>query len=397
MDYTTQPLLFQLAKAVRYTRLYGLRHTLVRIRGQYHKKKKYDRLPEPERTRRGAKRQHVGIIGCGNFAFSAIAYHLKSNHGAVIRAAMDRNVERAASLYEAYGLSYYTDDAERLLDDPAIDLVYVASNHASHADYAIAALKRGKCVHIEKPHVVNREQLEELCRAMEDSTGRVRLGFNRPQSAIGRRIKQALDSQSGSAMYNWFVAGHAIEPDHWYFQEEEGGRVLGNLCHWTDFVYQMVPPDARYPLRIQPTRAQQSDCDIAVTYVFGDGSIAAITFSAKGHTFEGVRECFNAHRGDVLISMSDFKRLIIENVAKKEHNWALFRNHGHGDAIERSYLMAPASGGKDAGCDLRYVWETAELFLATREALVRNEPLVVSAYDPTAIGSGPRTGAGAGA
>ena len=111
MDYTKQPLLFRVAKALRYTRLYGPRHTLVRIRGQYHKRKKYDRLPEPKPPRHGADRQHIGIIGCGNFAFSIIAYHLKKNHGAVIRAAMDRNVERAASLYEAYGLSYYTDDA----------------------------------------------------------------------------------------------------------------------------------------------------------------------------------------------------------------------------------------------------------------------------------------------
>ena len=108
-------------------------------------------------------------------------------------------------------------------------------------------------------------------------------------------------------MYAWFVAGHAIDPDHWYFKPEEGGRVLGNLCHWTDFVYQMVPPQNRYPIKITPTRWEKSDCDIAVTYLFGDGTVAAITFSAKGHTFEGVRERFSAHRGDVLISLDDFK------------------------------------------------------------------------------------------
>ena len=266
------------------------------------------------------------------------------------------------------------------MEDPSIDLVYVASNHASHAEYAMAALARGKCVHIEKPHVVNREQLVRLCRAMRDTRGRVNLGFNRPHSKIGRRIKRALDSQSGPAMLNWFVAGHAIDPGHWYFKEEEGGRVLGNLCHWTDFVYWMTEPARRYPIRIHPTRAARSDCDIAVSYVFGDGTIASITFSAKGHAFEGVRESLAAHRGDVLIAMSDFKQLCIENVAHKEHGRALFRDHGHEVAIRTSYAMSPAGGASFGGLDVAYVWETADLFLATKEALEQQRTVTLEPY-----------------
>src|SRR6185312_5865107 len=139
-----------------------------------------------------------------------------------------------------------SDDAHRIIHDDAIDLVFIASNHASHAEYAIEALQQGKSVHIEKPHVVNEDQLLRLCDAMAKSTGKVTLGFNRPLSRIGLEIKRHLDSQKGSAVYNWFVAGHEIPPDHWYFHEKEGGRVLGNLCHWTDFVYQLVPRESRF-------------------------------------------------------------------------------------------------------------------------------------------------------
>ena len=260
MDYTRQPLWFKVRKVLRYAQLYGPSRTLIKIQGQYHKNKTYTKLPAIRSEQPGGRR-HVGILGCGNFSYSVVAYYLRRNHGSVIRAAMDLNIARAASLYERYGLDYYTDDAQRILDDERIDLIYIASNHASHAEYAIEALERGKSVHIEKPHVVSRDQLVRLCRAMRDSAGRVSLGFNRPHSAIGCKIKQALDSQQGAAMYNWFIAGHAIEPDHWYFREEEGGRVLGNLCHWTDFVYQMMPAENRYPLKINPTRARQSDCD----------------------------------------------------------------------------------------------------------------------------------------
>lgn len=380
MDYTTTSLSFRMRKALRYARLYGLSRTLVKVRGQYHMRARFDPLPAvPEPPPPGG---HVGLIGCGNFAFSNIAYYLRKNYGAVVRAAMDVDPHKAASLARSYGLRYYTDDAERVISDPAIDLLFIASNHASHAEYAIRALEAGKSVHIEKPHVVSADQLLRLCRAMSASAGRVGLGFNRPGSRLGRAILQHLASQSGPAMLNWFLAGHELPPDHWYFREEEGGRVLGNLCHWTDFLYQMVPPASRHPITIRPTRWKQSDCDIAVTYVFGEGSIAALTFSAKGHTFEGVRETFAAHRGNVLIAMNDFKTLTVEVVERKLRYKNRFRDHGHEARIRASYEMARPGAPPDAGATLAYVWETAELFLETREALERGETRVVQAFDP---------------
>jgi predicted dehydrogenase len=386
VDYTTQDLAFKIRKTLRYTRLYGIRRTLVKVKGQYHMKKRYVSLPElPSPYPEGG---HVGLIGCGNFAFSNIAHYLKKNYGRVIRGAMDIDVHKAASLYETYGLRYYTDDADRVISDPAIDLIYIASNHATHAEYAIQALRAGKSVHIEKPHVVREDQMERLCVAMSECAGKVNLGFNRPRSRIGRMIKRYLDMESGPEMFNWFIAGHEIALDHWYFKEEEGGRVLGNLCHWTDFVLQLVPPEQRYPITITPTRGEKSDCDIAITYVFGDESIAVITFSAKGHTFEGVRERFAAHRGNVLISMDDFKDLTIEVVEKKYRPFQATRDHGHEECIKHSYELVRPTGGEDnPGCSVRYVWETGMLFLKTREALEENRKIVLCPFEDACLRS----------
>lgn len=375
MDYTATPLGFRIRKLARYLKLYGVRRTLVKVRGQYHARKKYERLPEPRAAR--SKGTHVGIIGCGNFAYSCIAFYLARNYGRVIRGAMDTDIHKAASLFETYGLDYYTDDAEMILSDPAVDLVYIASNHATHAEYAIRALERGKSVHIEKPHAVTEDQLARLCDAMSQSGGKVNLGFNRPDGRIGRAIRQALASEVGAGMYNWFVAGHELSADHWYFRPEEGGRVLGNLCHWTDFTYQLVDPAVRYPITIRPTRWEKADCDIAVTYVFGDGSIGVITFSAKGHTFEGVKERFSAHRGNVLITMDDFKSVVIEVVDRKRRRSLPFRDHGHEENIRSSYELVRPAGAPAAGKDASYVWGTGELFLRTREALETNRVITL--------------------
>lgn len=376
LDYTKQPLLFGARKVLRYAGLYGVSRTAVKVRSQYHMTRTYSRLPTMDPAAHDDSNRRVGILGCGKFAYAMIAYYLTRGHGSVIRGAMDRNIRRAASLAQRYDLAFYTDQAAEVIDDPQIDLVYIASNHASHADYAVRALECGKHVHVEKPHVVSIEQLHNLCRAMANSGGSLRLGFNRPESPIGIKIAQALAAEPGAMMLNWFIAGHEIPDDHWYFKPEEGGRVLGNLCHWTDFVLRLVPESDRYPIKIYPARAGRSDCDIAVSYVFADGSIASLTFSAKGHAFEGVKERFAAHRGNTLIAMDDFSRLTIESKASKRTMRLRHRDHGHEGSILASYRMRQGH----LGVPIKYVWETGELFLRTREALENSQIVTLDEF-----------------
>ena len=45
MDYTSQSLAFKLKKALRYVKLYGPSRTLIKVKGQYHMKKEYEKLP----------------------------------------------------------------------------------------------------------------------------------------------------------------------------------------------------------------------------------------------------------------------------------------------------------------------------------------------------------------
>ncbi|HEY3113529.1 MAG TPA: Gfo/Idh/MocA family oxidoreductase [Gemmatimonadaceae bacterium] len=349
----------------------------MKVVSQLHMKRHFAQLPS--RHENYSSRQTVGIIGCGNYAFSNIAYFLNKHAGRVLAACMDRNLHRAASMSRQYRIPNYTDKADTLMEDPHIRLVYIASNHASHAEYAIRALRAGKDVYIEKPHVVTEDQLRLLVEAMNETSGKVFLGFNRPGSEFGKLILSALAAQTGAGMYNWFVAGHKIDPDHWYFRPEEGGRVLGNLCHWTDFVMQMAGESA-LPVEINPTRGRKSDADIAVSYTFADETIAVITFSAKGHTFEGVHESLSAHRGDCLISMQDYKRLVIHRGQKRRELVNRFRDHGHARNIVNAYEVSAGNLPYDRDAARKHIANTAWLFLKTREALESNCKLVVQDY-----------------
>lgn len=376
MDYTRQPLAFRIRKVARYLRLYGPRRTHIKVLGQLHMKRRFDALPRTNAP--ATDLQRVGLIGCGNYAFSNIAFYLNRRRGRVIGACMDINLHRAASLALRYRVPVYSDEASSAIYNDHIELIYIASNHASHAEYAIAGLRAGKSVYIEKPHVVTEDQLHRLAAAMADSPGHVFLGFNRPGSRFGRLILDALGREQGPGMYNWFVAGHAIDPDHWYFKSEEGGRVLGNLCHWTDFVLRMVPDG--FPVRITPTRGTKSDSDIVVTFTFPDETIAVISFSAKGHTFEGVKEKLSAHRGNCLLSMDDYETLTIEVIDRKERYTNFYRDHGHSRNIISAYDTVFRGAPYDRAASRQYALDTAWLFLQTRQALETDRTVVCEAY-----------------
>ncbi len=376
MDYTQQPIRVKIQKVIRYVRLFGLTRTWTKVQAHYHMKRQFSgrqSLPVPTAT----IGKHVGILGCGTFAYANVAYYVHQKFGTVIRGVMDTDLNRAISLGQRYQADYYTTCADDVINDPHIDLIYIVSNHASHAEYAIAAIQQGKAVHIEKPHVVNEDQLVRLCATIREHNGRVRVGFNRPDSTLGSVLKRYVAAQSGPAMLNWFVAGHAIAADHWYFSEKEGGRILGNLCHWIDFTMRLIPDANRFPVQITPVRSRQSDCDISVSYVFADGSIGTITFSAKGHTFEGVRETLNLHKGNLLATLTDFSELRMDITERVIRRRLWLRDHGHKHSIVKSYLMLSDSSHQEA---IRMIWETGYLMLKTKEALETSATMHVDGY-----------------
>jgi len=168
-------------------------------------------------------------------------------------------------------------------------------------------------------------------------------------------------------MVNWFIAGHGIADDHWYFSSKEGGRILGNLCHWSDLTIHLVGIENCFPCVISPAVAKDSKSDFSVSLSFADGSQAGLTFSAKGHTFEGVREYLNIHKGNLLGSLKDFASLELANIEKNRKVSNLYRDHGHKENIVNSYQSTQAE--KHKGEDLFYVYATGLLVLKIKEAV----------------------------
>ncbi|NJN27731.1 MAG: Gfo/Idh/MocA family oxidoreductase [Cyclobacteriaceae bacterium] len=105
-----------------------------------------------------------GIIGCGDVTEvkSGPAFQKAANSELV--AVMRRNGALAADYARRHGVPRWYDDADALINDPAVNAIYVATPPSTHADYAIRAMRAGKPVYVEKPMALNADE----CRDMVD-------------------------------------------------------------------------------------------------------------------------------------------------------------------------------------------------------------------------------------
>lgn len=114
------------------------------------------------------KKIRVGLIG---FGISGQAFHAP-----VIRAVADlelarvtaRKPEQQALLRTRYPDVGIATDAEEILQDPAIDLVVVATSNDMHYPFAKKALEAGKHVVVEKPFTNTTAQADELIRLAQE-------------------------------------------------------------------------------------------------------------------------------------------------------------------------------------------------------------------------------------
>lgn len=382
MDYTKSKLKFKILKTVRYLRLYGLSRTFIKIAGQYHMKTKDKTIQgsvwvNKKTAQNKFKQQNIALVGCGNFAYANLAFYLKKRNNNFLLATYDLNMGRAISLCKKYNGKFAYQNFEDIILNKEIKLVYIASNHFTHATYAVDCINAGKDVHIEKPTVVSYDQLASLSSASKKNPAvKIFQGYNRPKSSLFKKLKQKLDLESGPTMINWFIAGHEIADDHWYFNDKEGGRILGNLCHWSDLSLQLIGYENAFPCKIKNTAPKNSKSDFVISIEFNDKSCAGITFSAKGHTFEGVREILNIHKGNLMGILRDFHSLELDIIDHKVKYKSLFRDHGHKENVYNS--LSGSLKNQNKGVPLSYIAATSLLALKIKESVDTETDLVLT-------------------
>lgn len=102
----------------------------------------------------------VGFIGAGDISVLHAAA-VKKCPGAKLVGLWNRNQERATARAAEFGCKNYA-SPEALVNDPAIDAVFVLTNLETHLEYTVQALGMGKHVLVEKPVGMSVAEIERM-------------------------------------------------------------------------------------------------------------------------------------------------------------------------------------------------------------------------------------------
>lgn len=102
-----------------------------------------------------------GILGTGDIAHQ-FALGLRQVRGAELVAIGSRDRQRAEAFGEQFGVPHRFEGYGRLVEDPAVDVVYVATPHNTHERNAALCLHAGKAVLVEKPFTLNAAQARRV-------------------------------------------------------------------------------------------------------------------------------------------------------------------------------------------------------------------------------------------
>ncbi|MGH9917573.1 MAG: bi-domain-containing oxidoreductase [Nitrososphaerales archaeon] len=163
-----------------------------------------------------------------------------------------------------FGFARAVSNLEEGLQQGDTDAVVVATRHDSHAALASELLARGVAVFCEKPLALSEEELEAVCAARTDSGRLAMVGFNRRFAPAVRGLRALLPRGRPMQVVYRVFAGK-LPPDHWYFDPAQGGRTLGEVCHFVDTAIWLAdsPPvsvtalssDSSDPIRAQSVTA----------------------------------------------------------------------------------------------------------------------------------------------
>jgi predicted dehydrogenase len=124
-----------------------------------------------------------------------------------------------------------------VLQDESVNAVLIATRHHLHARYTIEALRRGKCVFVEKPLVMTREDLTEVAKAIEETGGKLQVGFNRRFAPTAKAAREFMARVPRQTMLYRINAG-PLPSGHWLRDPAQGGgRLVGEGCHFIDFLH----------------------------------------------------------------------------------------------------------------------------------------------------------------
>ena len=186
----------------------------------------------------------VGVIGIGNMGSAHAACIAAGKiQGMTLAAVCDIDSEKLEYCRKNFPDATVYSDWEQLLADQTVDAVVIAVPHPLHSKMAMAALKAGKHVQLEKPVDISVSRAAELNRVAGESGKVFSITFNQRTNDLFQRAREIIKSgqlgelkRSVWIITNWYRTQYYYDSGTWRatWSGEGGGVLLNQAPHNLD-------------------------------------------------------------------------------------------------------------------------------------------------------------------
>jgi len=279
-----------------------------------------------------------GIIGCGDVTElkSGPAFNKVPNSSLV--AVMRRDKEKAQDYATRHHVPKWYTSAADLINDPDVNAIYVATPPSTHEEYAIAAIKAGKPVYVEKPMTLNAPSGQRIADAAKAHNVKLSVAHYRRALPVFCKIKELIDQNHiGTVRYVSSLICSKSLPEEtlkipkfaWRIDEAvAGGGFFHDLSpHQLDLMYYFFGDYERI-LGISSNQSKQYPADdmVATTILFKKNIVFSGIWCFNGS--EEVDHCeIIGDRGKIAFSYFDLKKPLLVTRDDKTESLVFILRH----------------------------------------------------------------------
>ena len=230
----------------------------------------------------GDRALRVGLFGAGAISTQHLEA-IEALDGIDLAGVVSRSTERARSLGERLGVPWST-HPEDLLAREDIDLVSICTPSGMHASQALAALRAGKHVVIEKPVALSVADAEAVVREGEDRGLTIAVISQRRYEPVVRALKVAVDDGRLGRIIMIIAEGLYHRPQSYYdsaawrgTRDLDGGVLMNQAIHTVDLLRWIGGPVASVTGHVATLgHRMESEDTAAVSLRFESGALGMI-------------------------------------------------------------------------------------------------------------------------
>src|SRR5574341_1416382 len=284
------------------------------------KKEEKGRKVEFPIVRRQTSDVRLGVLGAGNFASATLLPAIKKAGDIELVGIASAGGLHAQSAAKKFGFACAVSNADEIINDPKVNTIAILTRHDTHAELTVKALKAGKHVFVEKPLAITSDQLSVVSKQLlKTENCLLTVGFNRRFAPLARHLSSFLFPRNEPLYAHYRVNASYIPLNHWTQAPALGGRIIGEACHFVDFITFLV---GAAPVGVAahglPDDGKYREDNVSMTFTFPDGSLGVVDYLANGDK-SYPKERIEAFCGGQVAVLDDFRALeLMENGKKKE-------------------------------------------------------------------------------